>query len=664
MVSEMVSPVAIELVAAACIALGGVLGGFAWRSAATGRRIAAALNAIGSAIGFAGLALYAREGGATQVLVLGTLPIGRVAFALDAISALFAIPILLVSALGAVYGSSYWRDAEDRAGGRRLRRWWGIMAAAMLAVVLARDAILFLVAWEAMALAAFFLICTEEERSEVQRASWIYLVATHAGTLCLVGLFALLGHAQGSFELWPSLQGAAHGWLPTAAFALGLAGFGLKAGLMPLHLWLPDAHANAPSHVSALLSGVLLKIGVYGLVRVSGLLPDPPVWWGGVLLGIGTATGVLGIVLAMAQQDLKRLLAYSSIENVGIVAMGVGLATIGRSAGRADLVALGFGAALLHALNHSLFKPLLFLAAGNVLHATGTRRISALGGLAGSMPRTFALFAAGAVAICGLPPLNGFASELLLYVGLLRVAAVDPTQSWVWASLAVPALATIGALAVGSFVKVAGVAFAGAARTPAAAHAHDPGPAMLVPMTALAITCLVLGVFPSLAVPLLRSAVVAWDPVLGPAAPPLAALAPLDWVSAAGLALIASAALVAAIFRRRLSARASLPTWDCGYVSPTPRMQYVAASFSETLVGLFDWAVRSRRGEPDLTGPFPLPSRFSSEIPDATLDRIVLPLAGTAERGLARVRVLQRGPVQMYLVYVLLAVVAMLLVAR
>ena len=211
-------------------------------------------------------------------------------------------------------------------------------------------------------------------------------------------------------------------------FALGIAGFGLKAGLMPLHVWLPGAHANAPSHVSALLSGVLLKIGVYGVVRVCGLLPDPPVWWGGALLGIGAVSGVLGIALAVAQQDLKRLLAYSSIENIGIIAIGVGLASIGRSLGRADLVALGLGGALLHVLNHSLFKPLLFLAAGSVLHATGTRRISSLGGLARTMPHTFALFALGAVAICGLPPLNGFASELLLYLGLLRAAAVDPAH--------------------------------------------------------------------------------------------------------------------------------------------------------------------------------------------------------------------------------------------
>jgi hydrogenase-4 component B len=656
----MSSPVAVELAAALCIALGGALGA-GLPSAAIGRRAATALHAIGAVAALAGLALFARDGN-EQVLVLGQLPVGRLAFALDGLSALFVVPIVVVSALGSVYGCSSWRDAEAR-GGRRLRLWWGVMTASMLGVVLARDAIAFLIAWEAMALAAFFLIATEEDRAEVRRAAWVYLTATHAGTLCLVGFFALLGHAHASTALWSSLPSTAS-WLAGAAFAFGLAGFGLKAGLVPLHLWLPDAHANAPSHVSALLSGVLLKMGVYGVVRVCGLLPDPPLWWGAVLIGLGTASGVLGIVFAVAQQDLKRLLAYSSIENVGIVVIGVGLATVGRAAGRADLVALGLGAALLHALNHSLFKPLLFLAAGNVLHATGTRRLSALGGLAAAMPRSFALFVVGAVAICGLPPLNGFASEFVLYVGLLRVAAADPTQEWVWASLAAPALAMIGALAVAAFTKVAGVAFAGAPRTQAAAHAHDPGLGMLGPMLALAGGCLLLGVAPRVATPLLHGAVVAWDPALASDATSLAALAPLDWVSATSLALIAALAALATLLRLRRRVRAGVPTWDCGYARPEARMQYVAASFSEILVGLFHWLIRSRRRVPELRDSFPAPARFEIEIPDVTLDRVVVPLAGAADRRLARLRALQAGPVQMYLLYVLAAVVSVLVVTR
>ncbi|HEY8153290.1 MAG TPA: proton-conducting transporter membrane subunit [Myxococcota bacterium] len=658
------SPTWIELAAALCIGLSGAPGYLWRRTRAGGQGTATALNLIGAAVGFAGLAVHARTGD-TGVLLLGTLPIGRLAFAQDGLSALFLIPILLVSALGSLYGASYWREREHRESGRRLRLAWGIMTASMMAVVLARDAIVFLVAWELMAIAGFFLICTEEERLEVRQASWIYLVATHAGTLCLIGCFALLGSAEGSSALWPSLRSEASGWLPTAVFALGIAGFGLKAGLMPLHVWLPGAHANAPSHVSAFLSGVLLKMGIYGVVRVCGLLPHPPLWWGGALLVVGAVSGVLGIALAVAQQDMKRLLAYSSIENIGIIAIGIGLASMGRSLGRADLVVLGLGGALLHVLNHGLFKPLLFLAAGSVLHATGTRRISSLGGLARTMPYTFVLFTFGAVAICGLPPMNGFASELLLYLGLLRVAAVGPVDPQsIWTSLAAPALAIMGALALAAFVKITGIAFGGAPRSPAAAQAHDPDRGMLAPMVALALACLVLGLLPGVATPLLHAAILAWDPALGPTAPPLGELAPLGWVSVAGVSLIAGVALVAVLFARRRPRHASVLTWDCGYVSPTPRMQYVDVSFSELLVGLFDWAVRSRRSPPDLVALFPPRSGFRSEVPDAVLDRIALPLLGAADRGLSRLRVLQRGPVHTYVLYVALAVVSVLLVAR
>jgi hydrogenase-4 component B len=315
-------------------------------------------------------------------------------------------------------------------------------------------------------------------------------------------------------------------------------------------------------------------------------------------------------------------------------------------------------------LNHSLMKPLLFMAAGNVLHATGTRQISSLGGLARAMPRTFALFVVGAVAICGLPPLNGFASELLLYLGLLRAASDGSTQNWVWASLSAPALAMIGALAVSGFVKVAGVAFGGAPRSAGAARAHDPSPSMLAPMLALAIGCSMLGLLPNITAPLLSAAVATWDPVLANVAASLTQLAPWSPVTALSLASIASAGLLAIVLRRRMSTPASVVTWDCGYADATSRMQYGASSFSETLVGLFDWVIRSRRSRPEVSGPFPPPSRFSSDVPEPALDLVVLPLTAAADRSLARLRALQRGPVQMYLLYVFGAVVILLVVAR
>src|ERR1051326_8733645 len=231
-----------------------------------------------------------------------------------------------------------------------------------------------------MALGAFFLVTTEDEDPAVREAGWIYLIATHTATLSLFALFALLRSATGSYEL-TALPDDVAPHVATAIFLLAVIGFGFKAGLMPLHIWLPGAHAMAPSHVSALMSGVLIKIGIYGLVRVCSLLSHPPLWWGALLLAVGTVSGVLGVVFAIGQHDLKRLLAYHSVENIGIITMGLGLAMVGRSLQRADCVALGLAGALLHVWNHGLFKSVLFLSAGAVIHATHTREIDRLGGL-------------------------------------------------------------------------------------------------------------------------------------------------------------------------------------------------------------------------------------------------------------------------------------------
>jgi hydrogenase-4 component B len=653
-----------ELVAAACIGASGLPALLLPRRRAVGQRAACALVLLGSLAGAIGLAIHATGAApATTWARPWAVPLGRFAVGMDGLTALFLLPILGISALGSIYGLGYWR-ADEHANAARLELCWGVINAAMIGVVLARDALLFLVAWEAMALAAFFLICAEEERAEVRRAGWVYLVATHAGTLCLIGFFILLRLASGSFELWPRLGSGLPAGIAAGAFGLGVVGFGMKAGIMPLHVWLPGAHANAPSHVSALMSGVLLKTGVYGIVRVCALLPHPPLWWGGTLLGLGALSAALGIAFAAVQRDFKRVLAYSSIENVGIVILGLGLACGGRALGRSDWIVLGLAGALFHVLNHALFKPLLFFAAGNVLHATGTRELSRLGGLARSMPRTCLLFGLGAVAICGLPPLNGFVSELAIYLGLFRSAAFGAGASWVWAALAAPVLALTGALALGAFVKLWGIAFAGSPRSPAAARAHDPGRWMLAPMGLLAGACLVLGILPGLVEGWLSRAVLAWEPGLAANASRLSELAPLAAVSQASLLLLGVSLAGGALVLRRSSRAARGATWDCGYASPSPRMQYTAASFSELLAWLFDWALWPRTVGPRLRGLFPGATRFESEVPDTILDRGVLPFVSWLDRAVSRARVLQRGPVQLYLLYVLGALIGALVLGR
>lgn len=654
------------LIAAACVAVSGIPSLLLGPRSVFGQWIAMLMNVISSVIGGVGLFVhFTNIQVPSQLAWAWSLPFGRFSVGVDDLSAIFLIPILLISALGSIYGLEYWKQSHHPSNGKKLRFCWGLMTAGMMLVVLARDGVLLLIAWEIMALAGFFLVTTEDKKPDVRWAGWVYLVATHCGTLCLFATFGFLRFASGSFELWPKATANLPSWIAAAIFITGVVGFGFKAGIMPLHVWLPGAHANAPSHVSAILSGVLLKIGVYGIIRVASFMPHPPVWWGATLLVAGTISGVLGIAFAGAQHDIKRLLAYSSIENIGIIIVGVGLALLGRSLDRLDWIVLGLGGALLHVLNHSLFKPLLFMGAGNILDGTRTRQINLLGGLAKTMPKTLKLMTLGAIAICGLPPLNGFVSELLIYIGLFHTASVSVGKVCLWAALAAPALAMIGALAISTFVKLLGVVFAGSPRTRAAENSHDPGMSMLGPMTLLAICCVVIGLAPAALTPLAERAVAVWDSRPWQMGVSIRGLVPLHWFSCAGIALVAAAfgGVVALREWRRRRPTAVAGTWDCGYARPQSTMQYTGSSFSQMLGTLFGWVLLPRRVTVGPTGLFPDRSRFKSETPDPVLDRSLLPVFSLAERVLSWARPIQRGPVQVYLLYLLSALLLLLLFA-
>jgi hydrogenase-4 component B len=383
-----------------------------------------------------------------------------------------------------------------------------------------------------------------------------------------------------------------------------------------------------------------------------------------VVLALGVVSGVLGVAYAIGQHDLKRLLAYHSIENIGIIVMGLGLALLGRSLARADWVVLGLGGALLHVWNHALFKPLLFLSAGSAIHATHTREIDHLGGLARAMPWTAGCFLVGAAAICGLPPLNGFVSELLVYLGLFHSLGIGGGPSYAGAALAAPALALIGALAVACFVKVYGAVFLGVGRSEHVALAHEAGPAMISPMLVLVGCCLFIGLAPGCVAPALGRALEAWMPELSDAEAQLQALAPLGWVSGMGLALLGGLVVVGGLYAARLRAGPAVesgPTWGCGYAAPSPRMQYTASSFAQMLVGLFAWALRPRRQRPRHMPLVPPPSHFHSDVPDAILDRGVLPALRLAAWLCTQLRVFQQGKIQLYLLYIFLTLVALLL---
>ena len=645
---------ALAIAACALAALSGVPGLFFSREGRAGERLACALMVLAGAFGISAAVLAFALPSPRGISLPWAVPGGALEVRVDGLSAMFLGQIFFISMLGAIYGLGYWPQAEHRRNGRKLRLFYGLLTAGIALLLIARNAVLFLCGWEVMALAAFLTVSTEDEKAEVREASYLYLCATRVGTLCLFALFALLCGATGRLDF--DTHGVdARGPLGTAIFLLALVGFGLKAGIMPLHIWLPPAHASAPSHVSALMSGVLIKTGIYALARTAAGFEHPPLWWGGTLLSLGAISAVLGVAFAIGQHDVKRLLAYHSVENIGIICMGLGLALIGRASGHSELVLLGLAGALLHVWNHGLFKALLFFGAGSVVHSTGTREMDRLGGLVKRMPGTALLFLVGAVAICGLPPLNGFVSELFIYLGLFRATAAHDGRWWIATAFAAPALALVGALALACFVKAFGAIFLGQPRSPDALRAHEAPRVMLGPMIALAACCFFIGLAPALVAPALDSAAAAWGVTT-----PVAAAVPLQKITLAGVLLLAAFGLAGAALAFRVRGSRVATTWDCGYAAPSARMQYSSSSFAQMLVRLFAFALRPRERAPQLRGPFPAPGAYHGEVPDAVLDRIVLPFVRTAANAFETLRFIQRGNVQAYLCYILLTLVLLL----
>lgn len=577
-------------------------------------------------------------------------PGGAWVFGIDALSAVFLLAILATGAASAVYGATYLAHERARRSVQLSHLGVAVLVVAMALVVTARAAVPFLIAWETMAVGAYVLVVFEHERSEIRRAGLLYLVATHAGTLALLALFA--AWADGARDLTFAALAEHAVALPAggaAVLALALLGFGLKAGIVPLHFWLPEAHAASPSHVSALMSGVVIKMGIYGLLRVTMLFGQTPAWWGWLLLALGATSGVLGVVWALAQHDLKRLLAYHSVENIGIILLGIGAGAIGMAYDRPAVAVLGFAGATLHTLNHALFKSLLFLGAGSVAHGAGTREIDRLGGLARRMPATATLFLIGSAAIAGLPPLNGFVSEWLVLLALLQSGL--GTGDARLAILAAATLGLIGALALACFAKVVGIVYLGVARTAGAAAAHESPAGMVRPMIGLAAACAAIGLLPVFVLPpVLRiGAQIAGMP---PGLPTPAAPLPLTW-----FALGVAAALGAAwLLRAWLAGRAAVvraETWGCGYDGATARMQYTASSFAAPLLAAF----RPVAGiETTHT-----PTALSTHAVDPVLGGVLRP-AWRGVRGVAgRLRPIQRGRISAYLAYLAAALVTLLL---
>ena len=612
-------------------------------------RFSTALGAFGSLLGIFA-ASHALLGGAPSHVDFRFWQVPA-RLELDALSAAFLIPLHLVAGLGIIYGLAYWPINLAKGFGRSLRFFFGLLVVATTLLFVVRQGLLFLVAWEAMAIAAFFLIATDHLQPEVRRASWIYLVCTHSGTVAITASVILLAQRMGGFA-WVPVPAAAVGTLDTWILVLAVLGFGFKAGLIPLHFWLPAAHASSPSHVSALLSAVMLKAGIYGILRVSSLLPGVPSWMGGGLLALGGLSALYGVWNALAQRDYKRLLAYSSIENLGIIAMGIGLGWTGRALEEPWLVALGFGGAIFHVWNHAIFKSLLFFGSGSLLHATGTRDMEALGGLAARMPRTALVMFPAVLAVAALPPFNGFLSEWFLYRGLFASLKEGYPWSAGWALLA---LVATGGLAAVAFAKFYGVIFLGAPRSHAADHAHDPSALMLAPMAILAALTLGIGLASVALLPVLDRIIAVLAPGSGaPLAVPLASILGRDLrllLVMEGL-LLALGGLALAWLSRQVPRNEAPPTWDCGYAAPTARMQYTGSSFADGWSGLLP-GVRHRVKA--IRGLFPRPKTFRSDLHDMVGEGWVEPWFGRLSERLLRFRRLQPGFLSVYILYVFLA---------
>lgn len=573
---------------------------------------------------------------------------------LDAIGALFLALLSVIGGAGAAYSRDYWSDHHYPRSAGRGRFWWSGLVLTMGLVLTQANGLHFLIAWELFTVSGYFLITLENRGRKVRAAGWLYLAASHAGTLCLFAFFSLLASRTGSWEFGPELRECA---ALAPLFWLALAGFGVKGGVFPLHVWLPSAHANAPSHVSAILSAVAIKMGVYGIVRFSGWLPTPA-QAGWVVIALGAVGALFGIAFAFAQNDLKRLLAYCSVENVGVILIGLGAALLGAAHGDAVWGRLALVGALLHVWNHGLFKALLFFGAGSVLHATGTRDMSRLGGLWMKMPWTASLFALGALAVSGLPPLNGFVGEWLIYLGLFEAGIAHSPAAWAAMPVAI-VLGMAGALALASFAKAGALTFCGAPRTKRTAHAHEGGAWMIGPMLVLGAACLAIGLAPALLWPLLGRVAGAWNPAWA-----VADAAPLQLAALGGVHVVLALLVLAAVLfllRRSLAngLRRGL-TWDCGYAAPTARMQYSSGSFAGLASGWFFWLLRPERKVQRPHGPLPESACRVERVPETVLEKLIGPVGAGVLRVSTAVRRLQHGRLQSYILYLVAGLAALL----
>jgi hydrogenase-4 component B len=591
------------------------------------------------------------------------LPFADFSVGLDSLSAFFLIPLFILAISGALYGPRYFvkHDAD-----RMHWFFYSLLVAGMIMVLVARNAVLFIVAWEIMSLSSFFLVISDKKNSDTIRAGWIYFVTAHIGTAFLFALFFFMSSSAGSFEFsaWKIAGLSDHHM--DIVFILAIVAFGLKAGFIPFHVWLPLAHPVAPSHVSGLMSGIMIKMGIYGILRMLTMMSSYHAWWGILLIGIGAVSGVLGVLFAIGQHDIKRLLAYHSVENIGIILLGLGLGIIGVAYNCAPIALFGFAGGLLHIVNHSLFKALLFLGAGAVIRQTGSGEIDRLGGLIKSMPRTGILFLVGATAICGLPFFNGFISEMMIYAGSIQGAIIpsQPALSML-CLIVVLSLALIGGLAAACFTKVFGIVFLGEPRTQSAKVSGDVPASMLWGMGILAVFCCAIGicspiVYPYLVKPAFMLA--SMTPSTVDSASLFSFTVTISIVLGLCALLMAVVGFVRMMIGKKKHPVALTGTWDCGYGAPDPSMQYTASSFAAPIIDYFKRPLSAHQHLAKNDDFFPAKAwAFHSAVDDWVLSKIFLPFFRWCDKLFASLRWFQNGKSGQYVLYIAVTLLCLII---
>ncbi|HEY8047669.1 MAG TPA: hydrogenase 4 subunit B [Ramlibacter sp.] len=589
---------------------------------------------------------------------------------LDALSAFFLLVIGAVSFGVSIFAAGYFRRAEGTPPGLLCLE-YHLFLASMALVVLSDDAYVFMVMWETMALSSYFLVTANHRVPEVRRAGYIYILMAHVGAVAILLCFGVLQANTGDYTFANMRAQQLSPFWASAAFGLALLGFGAKAGMLPLHVWLPEAHPAAPSPVSALMSAVMLKTAIYGLLRVSfDLLHTRLWWWGAGLLAIGLATALFGVVFAAVQVDMKRLLAYSSIENMGLLLAAIGLAIVFASHGMTVLAALALTAALYHVASHALFKSLLFLATGSVLHATGERNLGKLGGLMRFTPWIAWVALLGVLASAGLPPLGGFVAEWLLLQSFLFTPGLPDALLNMLVPVATAVIALVAALAGYTMVKFFGVIFLGQPREERLKEARDAGIWERIGMAWLALGCIVLGLAPVQFIQLidpvtqqlagggLGSTVARNGWLLAPTSLERASYGPVIFLLGVGASVLLAFVAVRAVYHGRV--RRSAP-WDCGYPWQNARMQDTAEGFGQPIRQIFEPFFAMRR---ELPSPFDAAPRYEVVIGDRFWDWMYRPIAAGVEWFARLVGLLQQGRISVYLLYSFVTLVAVLLVVQ